>query len=403
MDGVPRADRRPHVSNDHGNTATHRELPATDRAGRRRGADPTRGARAKVKANRSRLLRVATRVAFLALLAFAVLTGADFRRDLRMHQQRIATGSRLLQTPCGIVEVAEAGPANARALLVIHGSGGGFDQGLTLGADYAARGYRVIAPSRFGYLRTPFPADASAEHQADHLACLLDALGVAEAAVLGVSAGGVSALQLAVRHPHRVRALVLMVPAVYRPDPAVPTPGWALRVLDTVIASDLPFWLLTRFAPDAARRLILATPPSEYAAASADERHRADTVLAQIMPVSARRQGLINDSRLTTGAARAPLESIRARTLCISARDDGFGTYASAAYTVQHVAGARFLGFEQGGHLLLGHQAEVVAAVAGFLEECCGPPEASREVPGGAAPPSRQPSTGQAGVSRISW
>jgi pimeloyl-ACP methyl ester carboxylesterase len=73
---------------------------------------------------------------------------------------------------------------------------------------------RLIAPSRFGHLRSPFPAEPSGERQADHLACLLDALGVPAAAVTGVSAGGVSVLHFAVRHAHRTTALVLVVPAV---------------------------------------------------------------------------------------------------------------------------------------------------------------------------------------------
>ena len=64
------------------------------------------------------------------------------------------------------------------------------------GADYAVRGFRVIAPSRPGYLRTPFPrdGDASCVRQADLLACVLDTLGVERVAVMGVSAGGVAAL-----------------------------------------------------------------------------------------------------------------------------------------------------------------------------------------------------------------
>jgi 2-hydroxy-6-oxonona-2,4-dienedioate hydrolase len=304
-----------------------------------------------------------------AAAALAIWAGIESRQDLRAHAQRIAGGSRLLATACGPIEVAETGPAGGPALLVIHGSGGGFDQGLTLGSDYAGRGFRVIAPSRFGYLRTPLPADASGERQADHLACLLDVLGVSDAAVLGVSAGAISALHFAVRHPARTRALVLMVPAVHRPDSAVPTPGWALKVLDAAISADLPFWLLVRLAPDAARRLVLATPSTVYATASAEERRRADTVLEQIMPVSARRLGLLNDSHLSTRAARVALEAIRAPTLCISARDDGYGTYASALYSAAHIPGARFLGFDSGGHLLLGHQAEVTRAVEALLRD----------------------------------
>jgi 2-hydroxy-6-oxonona-2,4-dienedioate hydrolase len=36
-------------------------------------------------------------------------------------------------------------------------------------------GYRIIAPSKFGYLRSPLPADGSHVAQAETLAALLDA------------------------------------------------------------------------------------------------------------------------------------------------------------------------------------------------------------------------------------
>lgn len=83
------------------------------------------------------------------------------------------------------------------------------------------QGIRVFAVSRFGYLRTPRPDDASPEMQADAHVCLLDALDVDKAAVMGVSAGAPSALQTAIRHPARVSALVRVVPIAYKPD-AVP-------------------------------------------------------------------------------------------------------------------------------------------------------------------------------------
>lgn len=309
------------------------------------------------------------------LAALALAGGAlalEFQRDLRAQQQRVQGGSRLLHTACGDIEFAESGPAEAPALLLVHGSGGGFDQGLMLGNSLAPPGVRLIAPSRFGYPRSPYPDDPSGERQADHLACLLDALGLPDAAVMGVSAGAVSALHFVVRHPQRTRALVLMVPPVYRPDPAVPMPAWALRLLDAAVGADLPFWPLARLAPQTARRLVLATPPEAYAAAGADEQRRADAMLAMIQPVSRRWLGLLNDSRLTTGAARLALESIRAPTLCISARDDSFGSYESARYSCRQIPGGRFLGFEVGGRLLLGHPAEVVAGVTALLRQPAG-------------------------------
>jgi pimeloyl-ACP methyl ester carboxylesterase len=301
-------------------------------------------------------------------LGFGTLA-LEYRRDLHVQHQRVQGGSRVLHTACGETEFAVSGPVGAPALLLVHGSGGGFDQGLMLGQSLVPEGVRLIAPSRFGYLRSPFPADPSGERQADHLACLLDALGLPDAAVMGVSAGAVSALHFAVRHPQRTRALVLVVPAVYRPDPAVPMPTWALRLLDAALGADLPLWLLARLAPSTARQLVLATPPEAYAAAAADEQRRADTMLEQIQPVSRRRLGLLNDSRLTTGAARVALESIRAPTLCVSARDDGFGTYESARYSCQHIPGGRFVGFDSGGHMLLDHAVQVAAEVEALRRE----------------------------------
>ncbi len=63
-------------------------------------------------------------------------------------------------------------------MLVSHGIGGGFDQGLGLADGYLGDGYTVIAPSRFGYHATPLPADATPASQADAFVCLLDSLQI---------------------------------------------------------------------------------------------------------------------------------------------------------------------------------------------------------------------------------
>ena len=315
-----------------------------------------------------------------AVLLFAIVGTAAvvawlwlaFESDLAAHRARVAGGSRIVDTRCGPVEISEAGPASATPpLLLVHGTGGGFDQGIAAAPDFVARGLRVIAPSRFGYLRTPFPSDASAEAQADQFACLLDALGIDRVAIMGVSAGANSAMQFAIRHPQRTQALILLVPAAYKPPDAAasaPPPSPAQEAaLMTLVGSDFPFWFAQRFLHDTAVRWVLATPVEDYAQAPADERTRADAVLRQILPISARAQGMRSDARLAAHPPRYALEAIRAPTLIISARNDGFGTWASAQYSAQHIAGARFLGFERGGHLWLGHQNEVVEQTAAFI------------------------------------
>jgi 2-hydroxy-6-oxonona-2,4-dienedioate hydrolase len=236
----------------------------------------------------------------------------------------------------------------------------------------ADHGVRVIAMSRFGYLRTPMPADASAAAQADAHVCLLDALGIPQAGVLGGSAGAPSALQMAIRHPDRVSALVLLVPLAYKPptqaDSAPPMPPWVEALMMRMIGSDFLFWTALHTARDQVIKLVLATPPALLTAASTRERARVNAMLDNILPVSARARGLVQDTAVGKHLAPAPLASIRAPTLVISARDDRYGTYASAQYTAGQIPGAKFIGFETGGHTWVGHGDEVQAEVLKLLQ-----------------------------------
>jgi pimeloyl-ACP methyl ester carboxylesterase/predicted enzyme related to lactoylglutathione lyase len=306
-----------------------------------------------------------------AMLAAGLVTWlvTSYRADITAARMRIASGSELAQTPCGPIEYATTG--DGPPLLVIHGAGGGFDQGLDVAKDVTPPGYRVIAVSRFGYLRTPLPQDASAEAQADAHACLLDALDIPRAAVLGMSAGGPSTMQLALRHPDRVAAMILMVPAAYVPRAggaaSVKTPRWTQTLFDTALRSDFVFWKLLRFAPDLAARAILATPPDVVAGASAGERARFDTLKEHILPVSRRRLGLVNDAAVVAKLRRYELEKIAAPALLFSAEDDGYGTWDGARYSAEHLPNGRFVGYPVGGHMLVGHTGEILAEVESFL------------------------------------
>ena len=150
------------------------------------------------------MARLRTRHA-VAILAAVLVAGlgalmlCSYQRDIAQARERISTRSQIAQTRCGPIEYGIIG--GGPPVLAVHGAGGGFDQGLDFGASLASLGFRVIAMSRFGYLRTPLPADASAVAQADAHACLLDALNIPWAAILGASAGAPSSLQFALRHP----------------------------------------------------------------------------------------------------------------------------------------------------------------------------------------------------------
>jgi pimeloyl-ACP methyl ester carboxylesterase len=308
-------------------------------------------------------------VAGSVLAVGALMASWHFRNDLQRARARVAHGSLMANTRCGPIEYQEAG--SGVPLLAIHGSGGGYDQGMAFAGSLAGHGIRVIAMSRFGYLRTPMPADASAAAQADAHVCLLDALGIDRAAVLGGSAGAPSALQMAIRHPDRVSALVLLVPLTYKPpalaDSAPAMPAWVERAMMRVIGSDFLVWSAIHVARSQVIRVVLATPPQLLESAGPEERARIDAMLVDILPVSARAAGLRADTAAGKHLAPAPLASIRAPTLVISARDDRYGTYASAEYTAGGIPGARFMGFDRGCHTWLGHDAEVRSEIIKLL------------------------------------
>lgn len=277
--------------------------------------------------------------------------------------------SRVVQTRCGPIEYAEAG--NGPALLVVHGAGGGFDQGIAFARNFAERGFRVIAVSRFGYLRTPMPADASVVAQADAHLALMDALGITRAVLFGGSAGAPSAMQFALRHRDRCQALVLLVPMAYVPamggvqGPALsPT---LEKLLMAIVSSDIVYWLATKLARGLVIKTALATPPDIVRSASLKEQTRVEGVLRGIQPISLRAAGILNDARISASLTRYDLEKIGVPTLVLSVRDDLYGTFAGAQYTARHIPGAKFVGYDTGGHLWVGHHDDVIAEIAAFV------------------------------------
>ena len=287
-----------------------------------------------------------------------------YRGDIAEIRARLESGSQLVQTSAGLVEYAEAG--EGIPLLLIHGAGGGFDQGLMIAREFG-EGLRIIAPSRFGYLRTPAPLDASPAAQADAHAALLDFLAIDSCIVAGVSAGGPSAIEFALRYPDCTKALLLIVPRTYDPAQSVgPDTRFdsqvALRLVETT--SDFLFWMGTKLARPALVRF-LGVPAELEASATHEERERITEIMRSILPLSDRARGIAIDS--STVLSEWPLERITAPTLIISAEDDLFRTLPGARFTAERIHGSELEVLESGGHLMLGQSAQVRNWISSFL------------------------------------
>lgn len=306
------------------------------------------------------------KIAALGGVAAAATSYVGFRREMKSACATLEVRSSLIETAAGPVEFGREG--EGEPALVIHGAGGGYDQGLMIGRDTLGFGYDLIAPSRFGYLRTPLPETPTPTAQADAHAALLDALKIDKVLVLAASAGAPSAIELALRHPGRVSSLILLVPRTYDPEEVVGvdqslSSRAVLKLIEA--ASDFAFWLGIRLARPALVRF-LGVPPEVEARASPEERERITALMRSILPLSRRIAGIRAEGAFETKPW--PLERIKCPTFIVSAEDDLFRTLPGARFTARHIAGAELKILPDGGHLMVGRGEEVQQAVAGFLD-----------------------------------
>jgi pimeloyl-ACP methyl ester carboxylesterase len=213
------------------------------------------------------------------------------------------------------------------------------------------------------------PTDLITAMQADAYAELLDRLGVSRAFVIAISAGAWSAMQFAIRHPQRCRALALLVPADYLP-PRMPHHGGAL--FRAIIASDFIAWAALKvmwLVPGAMARTMLGTDPLLVRAAEPNERARVREVLDHLLPVRSRNVGMQFDIRTAAATERHPIERISCPVLTVSAEDDRFGTAARARQVAAIAPNGRAVIYPTGGHALVGRYSEALSEVTSFLSE----------------------------------
>jgi len=123
--------------------------------------------------------------------------------------------TRLVRVGDTTIAVTERG--HGRPVLLIHGGGENAEMMSAQADSIAAAGYRAITYDRRGTGdsgRDSWPGDGADQH-ADDAAALLGALGAERAVVLGLSTGGVIAINLTARHPELVsRAIAWEPPAL---------------------------------------------------------------------------------------------------------------------------------------------------------------------------------------------
>jgi pimeloyl-ACP methyl ester carboxylesterase len=288
-----------------------------------------------------------------------------YKLEKQSAYTRLAGNSHLYQTSAGVVEAALTGQGNT--ILISHGSGGGYDMGLWLGQLIGGQ-FQYVAPSRFGYLRSPLPPKPSPEAQADVYAALLDTINVNSVAIIGLSAGGASALQFALRHTACCRGLIL-ISAVSRPVP--PLPPFLQAIYPFMLKSDFIPWLFYSIAPHSVFQANGVSRTSLAQIRHEPEKMRLlDALYQTSFPSTLRREGMINDMRQLMYFEIYPIEKISIPTLVIHAVDDPIIPFTSGEFSAQTIPNARFLQLEGGGHFTcVTHQEKTVPIIQEFLNQ----------------------------------
>lgn len=306
-------------------------------------------------------------LAFLAIIAafLALAAYGAFQRDMVRLRAELEAGSTLIDTRHGFMEVAIRGEGSP--VLLLHGAGGGYDQAVLLAQMFGPPGHQWIAVSRFGYLRSALPPDASTLAQAEALIDILDAQGIDQVGILAMSGGVPPALKLAALAPDRITGMALLSSAPFTPLTAaaqdLPMPAWAYQML---FSSDFPIWAIIHIAPGLLDPVFDVTPTLRARLTPED----AATVTALVqgfLPVTDRLPGLANEGAAIDPAATYALDRITAPTLIVHARDDGINPFPIAEFLAKSLPQARFLPLPDGGHMLLGHKATVTQAVADII------------------------------------
>jgi pimeloyl-ACP methyl ester carboxylesterase len=279
----------------------------------------------------------------------------SYRGWKRWQLERLEEESSMLETALGPVEYRKYG--TGPAVLVAHGSPGGYDQGYAVSRLIGSEKLTFIAVSRPGYLRTPLHVGTTPEVQADVYAALLDALGIERAAIIGISGGGPSAIQFALRHPDRCTGLVIISGVAHRYSELELREGWPFvkllltQIYARVTLFDPLLYLLVSFA-----RLRPDYPVSEDLA-------RALTMYRL------RKIGYVNDMDQFAVMPDYPLEQIKAPTFIVHGKADDEVPFDHADLLMRKVPHAKLLAIAGGNHIAFYlHATTVMPALRTFLE-----------------------------------
>lgn len=311
---------------------------------------------------------------FLVVPSLVFSSGeTGFEKWLRKTTQELDEEGKIVHTSSGDIQVVTHG--HGPVVVVLHGGFGGWDQGELVASNIAKQGFKVIIPSRPGYLSTPIFTnplllqETTASQQADLVLALLDALNIPKAIVLGFSAGANVAYEFGLKYPNRTNAVVLeCIGANPNED------GLFYALLGAVLATEtqsvdfttylLHLSLKTDFYSTAVEFLPADTDltgaalaaRNRYVLSHCSQYEFLRNMLKATIPISPRLLGTLNDflgvEYWTTTYTPPTLAQYSLPTLIIQAINDSNGFYPTAQSVHADLSTSQLISVEESGHFI---------------------------------------------------
>jgi len=285
------------------------------------------------------------------VLLYLLIQRIRCQSALQESKERLSSYYNAKTVSLSYGDVTYVDEGEGEVILSVHGIFGGYDQAFDTCCDFISD-YRIIAPSRFGYLGSDIKGDGTPAQQTSAFVELLDQLGIDKVYLLATSAGGSVAIRFALDYPERTKGLILYcsaMPFLEKPEKYAEYAG-----PPAFLCNDYAMFLLSPlFEP------IMGMDPS---------------TICSMLPIRERKAGVVLDASVTNpDMARNfdayQVENLQVPVLILHAKDDKLASYAAVSDALDRFPDCKFISFETGGHLMAGHGEKVKKAVSEFIEE----------------------------------
>jgi pimeloyl-ACP methyl ester carboxylesterase len=267
--------------------------------------------------------------------------------------------SKVVETKQGKVEY-HLSEGDGPVILISHGGLGGLDQARVMASWVDDAKYRLLCPSRPGYLGTPLESGKTIEEQADLFAALLDVLKIDKVAIVTASAGGPPGYVFSIRHPDRVRALVAIdsVSGYYdMPETAgviaqaIFMTNFGQKILKKIEEKKPDLFLKQIFQSEAYFTKEQIKKHIDYALNSPSAVAFMGAFMNTMYPYKPRKVGTENDMEQYRRLTHLPLEKVRCPSLIIHGTHDADVKFYDGVYAYEHIKNAKRYWIEEGSHL----------------------------------------------------